>query len=227
MALLHSPSLHIILPRLYLTLLDSIHYSIPRLFFTLYNSTAFWSSTIPLLDSTLLYPGHYFTLLDPTAFHHSSTSSLLYHVRLYFPLLHSTLLWQGSTWHYITLTGLFFTLYITLLPSMMAPVHSTWLYCPYHGSTLHYSNMVLLYCNWIYITLPWLYFTLLNSTASAMAVFHFTWLYITALLHFTWLSFALTWLYCTLYITLPLLYLTCIIPYQRTDRLLKTWNGAE
>jgi len=90
---------------------------------------------------------------------------------LYFTLLDSTLIYQGST-----------SLYVTLHFSTMDLLHSTWLYTTlpwlyftlldptllYHGSTsfyftLHYCTKFLLHSTLLYIDLPWLYFTLLDS----------------------------------------------------------------
>ena len=118
-ALLHCTLLHIIIPWLYVTLLESrfLYHCCTSLYFTLHNST------IPLLLSTLLYislPWLYFTLLDSTLLNHGSTSlyfTLLYSPWLYFTLLYSTLHYHGST-----------SLYLTVHYSTMALLHLTWVY---------------------------------------------------------------------------------------------------
>ena len=185
-------TLHALLYHCYTSFYLSVHYSTTALLHSTSLYTAFYHHgstslylmyiTLPwtLLHSACLYcfpPQLYFTVRNP---------SLLYHPWLYFTLLDSTLLYHASSSPLYCLLWWLRSLYLTVLPL-------PWLYFTW------------LYCNWIYITLPRLYFTLLNSTASAIAVFHFT-----------WLSFALTWLYCTLYLTLhtlPLLYFTLLDVY--------------
>ena len=110
-----------------------------------------------------------------------------------------------STSLYISLPSALYSIYYTLLHSIMA-LHST---SAYHGSTS------------FYFTLPWLHYTLLDLTSLyhdsnsltmpyftllqyAMALLHATWLYITVLestsfYHgFTSLYPGITWLYFTL-----------------------------
>ena len=60
-----------------------------------------------------------------------------------------------STWLYINLLELYFTL-----------CNSTLLYhsSTSHYWTLHYSTIVLLHSTWLYNVLPWIYFALLDST---------------------------------------------------------------
>ena len=156
MAPLQSTSLYIIPTLLYYTLLNSTlpYHGSTWLYFTLHYSP--WLYFIRL-ESTLLYSGS--TSLYSTL-HYSTMSTWLYITLpcvstnihstwlyttlpcLYFTLLYSTFLYNGST-----------SLYITLHDSTMALFHSTFLYhgCTSLYLTLHYSTI-------------WFNFTLLDST---------------------------------------------------------------
>ena len=167
MALHHSTLLHITLPRLYFTLLDST---------LLYHSSTSHYSTVDLLHSMWLnggpglhitLPWLHFNLLDSTLLYHGSTS-------FYLTLHYSIMALLHSTWLYIILQWLYFTLlnstllyhgYFTLLDSTLL----------YRGSTkftLHDTTMSLLHSTLVYISLRWwLYFTLHYTN---MALLHST-----------------------------------------------------
>ena len=75
-----------------------------------------------------------------------------------------------SSWLYITLPWLYFT----LLYSIMALLHSTWLYITLLVYfTVHYSTLALLHFTSFHIILAWLYLTLL---VSALLYYGSTWL---------------------------------------------------
>ena len=143
MALLHSTWLYVSLPLLYFTL-DSI-LTVPWLHFTPLDTTLLYlivllstKICITLFDYIIL-PWLYFALDISTTFqaYHSSTSlcvTLHYSTTAIFhstiTQLDSTLLFKGSISLYlIWLYCLPLWLYFTLLPSIMALLHSTWLYC--------------------------------------------------------------------------------------------------
>ena len=121
-----------------------------------------------LLYSTLHYPDctlHSQYSTSPYIILHYSTMALLL---LCLTLHYSTMPLLRSSWLYITLPSLYFTLLdsrllyygstsldLTLHYSTVALLHSMW---------LHYSTVVQLQSTWLYITLPWLYFTLLDCT---------------------------------------------------------------
>ena len=113
-----STSLYITLPWLYFTILDSkwlyhgstwLYLTLPDSTMTLLHCTSLYISLpwfyLPLLDSKLLYNALYSNWLCIT-FH------LLYFIPLYFHLYHC------ST-----------SPYLTVLPSTMAPLHSTFFLC--------------------------------------------------------------------------------------------------
>ena len=144
---------------------------------------------------------------------------------LYFTLLHSILLYNGSTspyfnLHYSIYHG-FTWLHLTILDTTVA-LHSILFTLHYSTvallhSTLHFSTMALLHATWHYITLPWLYFTVHYSTllyhgsiSLYFTLLHFTLVYHGSTQHYTtmdlhhspFLYINSTWLY----ITLPWLY---------------------
>jgi len=111
-------------------------------------------STLLYLGSTLLYLTlHYSTM----ALLHCNYSTLLYYGPTSFclTLRYSTTALLFSTWVYISLAWLYFT----VLESTLLYIGSTSLYFTPQNST-----MALLHSTWLYITLDWLYFTLLHST---------------------------------------------------------------
>ena len=173
MAQLHSIRLYITLPLLYFTLLDStlpyhgsalLYIIVPWLYFSLLDSIH--HSTMAQLHSSWLYitlPWLFFTLHDSTELYHGTSSlyvTLQNSTMVYFSLLDYIQLYTmaklHSTWLYITLPWLYFT----LLDSASIYHCSTSLYY-----TLHYSTMALFHTTWLYITLPCLYFTLLYCTS--------------------------------------------------------------
>jgi len=129
-------NLHITLPWLCFTILDSILFSWPSsLYLTLLHPI------LPLFHSNWLYIALlwlYLTLLHPRAFYHSSTS-------LHWTLHYSTFALLYSTWLQVTLTRLFFT----FLNSTAFYKSSTSIYF-----TLHYSTVALIHSTGFYITLP-------------------------------------------------------------------------
>ena len=138
-----------------------------------------------------------------------------------------------SSWLYIPLPWLYFTLVDCIHSPTMALLHSTSLYITLHSnmplchstriystlyhastslylkSTLLHHGSTLLYTTGVYITLTWLYFALIDSTLLYRSS---TWLYLWfyySLLHSTFLYYSFTSLYFTLhYSTMALLYLT-------------------
>ena len=95
--------------------------------------------TTALLHSIWPYitlPWIYFSLLDSTSFYIGSTS-------LYFTLFDCTSLYQLPTSFYFTLLYHGSTsLYSTLLPSTIGPLHSTWLYISYFPIALLQSTLL-------------------------------------------------------------------------------------
>ena len=142
------------------------------------------------------------TLRNSTIFYHGSTSrylTLYYSTMALAHLRDFTLIYTmallHSSWLYITLPCLCFTLLDLTLFYHGSPLHSTsphiilpWLYV-----TLHYSTLALLPSAWLYFTLHYYGSTsfFLTPYDSTMALLHSTWLYMT--LH--WLYFIL--LHCT------------------------------
>ena len=130
---------------------------------------------------------------------------LLYHSSssLCLTLLLSTMALLHSTFLYITLPWLYFT----LLESTSLYHRSTSLYL-----SLHYSTMALHLSSLLNISLPWLYFTQL----------FLPWLYMhystMVLLNSTWLYSTLSWLYfCLLYSTL--IYITMALSHSQMSIL--------
>ena len=120
-----------------------------------------------------------------------------------------------STWFYINLPWLYFTLldstllyycsaslYLTQHFSTMPLPHSTWPSFLYRSSrpfylTLHYATIVVLhsawlyilvqlFLTWIYICLAWLYFTVLDSTLLHIGSASLFQYFTMDLLHSTW-----------------------------------------
>jgi len=123
----------------------SLHYTTMDLL-----ETTWHNITIAQFHSSWLYMTvhystmNYFTLLHSALLYYLSTS-LLYHgcTSLYLILQYSTMALLDSTWLYITLPLLYFTLLDSILYATMALLCSTWLY------TLRYT-MALLCSTWLY-----------------------------------------------------------------------------
>ena len=119
MALLHSTSLYMTLPRLYFTL----HYcTMAKLHSTSLYITLPWIY-LTLHDSTILYHGYYFTVLH--LHYHGSTSLYLTLRCSELPWLYLTLL--GSTLPYHGSTSLHLTLHYSTMTLLYSILHSTWL----------------------------------------------------------------------------------------------------
>ena len=198
------PSLYLILPCLYLTLLESAtHYhvsttqSLPWLYFTLLESATHYH-----ISTTQSLPWLYLT----SYFAHS-TMALFESTWLYFTLLHSSMalldllnslhsaFYHGSTWFYITTfnhgsTWFYFTTFYH---------GSTWFYLTtfYHGSTWFYFTTFYHGPIWLYFTLATIHSTLavLGSTLFFYILYGCTWFYI---LYSTTLYHSSSWLYITL-----------------------------
>ena len=166
-------------------------------------------------------------------------------------LFHSTLLSMvllHSTWLYITLPWLYFTLYLTphyptigILDYPRLNVTIPWLYLTLHystialyftllKSTLMYHGSTSLYSyhssTWLYKFLLWLYLTLHNSTLiyHGFTSLHFTLHYSSmAHLHSTLLYISLQWIYFALLRSRLLYHGSTSLHYSTIALLHSTW----